>query len=179
MDEYFYKLNYKFLDEDTEAALIKIAHERENEFVQYSGHNTGKPDGNYYFIRGPLRELEGVQRWIQSCVLDCYPLIMRHFPNIEVPKHIDNPNGRNCIIISPLTPTNNYVPTNFYANALDNTPEAVINFEDRMPVLLNTQKIHGLKNNNHLRINFQICFTEKYEIVKNLLETGQLFKKVL
>jgi hypothetical protein len=178
MEEFFYKLNYKLLDDVTETALIQIAEEKKDEFIQYAGHNTGRPDGNYYFIRGPLRELAGVQKWVRSCVIDCYPLIMRHYPNIEVPKHVDNPNGRNCIIISPITPIDDYVPTHFYSNIDDREPAATIDFKDRMPVLLNTQQVHGLQNNNNLRINFQLCFTEKYEVVKDLLETGQLFKKV-
>lgn len=178
MEEFFYKLNHKLLDTETEKILVQVAEEKQTEFVQYAGHNTGKPDGNYYFIRGPLRELEGVQKWVKSCVLDCYPLIMRHYPNIEVPRHVDNPNGRNCIIISPLLPAEDYVPTNFYKTLDDETPAATIDFKDRMPVLLNTQQVHGLQNNDKLRINFQLCFTEKYEVVKELIKTDQLFKKV-
>lgn len=178
MDDYFYKLDFKLLDEETETSLIQIAKDRAEEFFQYAGHNTKKPDGNYYFIRGPLRELMGIQKWVRSCVIDCYPLIMRHFPNIEVPRHIDNPNGRNCIIISPLLPTDDYVPTHFYESIDSEVPAATIDFRDRMPVLLDTQKVHGLKNNDNLRMNFQLCFTESYSTVKSLLEEGKLFKKV-
>ena len=179
MDDFFYKLNYKLLDDETEKALIQIAQDKKEEFIEYAGHNTGKPDGNYYFIRGPLRELAGIQKWIRSCVIDCYPLIMRHYPGIEVPRHIDNPNGRNCLLISPLLPENDYVPTNFYETLDSDLPIASADFRDRMPILINTQRVHGLVNNNNLRMNFQICFTEKFSVVKELLVAGELFKKVL
>lgn len=178
INPYFYKLAFKLLDSNTERLIVEKAMENPEAFFAYKGQATGKEDGNYIFVKGFLRELDGVQRLIKSCTLDCYPLVMRHFPNTPVPIHVDNPNGRNCVIISPLIPTSGYVPTHFW-NSFDATePVATVNFDDMHPALINTQRLHSLTNNDNLRMNFQLCFAESFTTVRELLDSGKLFKEV-
>lgn len=178
MDPYFFKLPYRLLDDNTENLIVERAMENPTEFFAYKGQVTGKEDGNYIFVRGFLRELEGVQRLMRACTVECYPLVMRHFPNTLVPIHIDNPNSRNCVIISPLIPKVNYVPTYFWENFDSVIPLATADFSDRMPALINTQRLHSLTNNDALRMNFQLCFSDNFLVIKNLLLEGKLFKEI-
>jgi hypothetical protein len=178
MDPFFYKLPFRLLDNETENLIVNKAMENPSEFFAYKGQATGKEDGNYIFVRGFLRELEGVQRLMKSCTVECYPLVMRQFPNTLGPIHIDNPNGRNCVIISPLLPKVDYVPTQFWESFDSTVPLATADFSDRMPALINTQRLHNITNNNNLRMNFQLCFTDKFSVVKALLVEGKLFKEI-
>ena len=178
MDPFFYKLPNRLLDDATENLIVEKAMENPDEFFAYKGQLTGKEDGNYIFVRGFLRELAGVQRLMRACTVECYPLVMRHFPNTPVPIHIDNPNGRNCVIISPLIPKVNYVPTYFWESLDSTVPVATADFSDRMPVLVNTQRLHSLTNNENLRMNFQLCFTDRFSVIQDLLIEGKLFKEL-
>lgn len=178
LNPYFYKLTSTLLDAETERLIVDKAMENPEEFFAYKGQATGKEDGNYIFVKGFLRELEGVQRLIKSCTLECYPLVMKHHPNTPVPIHIDNPNGRNCVIISPLIPTTGYAPTHFWNSFDAAEPVATVEFDDMIPALINTQRLHSLTNNDNLRMNFQLCFTEPFTTVRELLQTGKLFKEV-
>lgn len=178
LNPYFYKLASTLLDVETERLIVNKAMENPEAFFAYKGQATGKEDGNYIFVKGFLRELEGVQRLIKSCTLECYPLVMKHHPNTPVPIHIDNPNGRNCVIISPLIPTTGYAPTHFWDSFDAAEPVATVKFDDMVPALINTQRLHSLTNNDNLRMNFQLCFTESFAIVRELLQTGKLFKEV-
>lgn len=178
MDPFFYKLPDRLLDDATENLLAQKAMENPDEFFAYKGQLTGKEDGNYIFVRGFLRELASVQQLMKNCTVECYPLIMRHFPNTSVPIHVDNPNGRNCVIISPLVPKENYVSTYFWENVNSTAPSAIADFSDRMPILVNTQQLHSLTNNSNLRMNFQLCFTDDFSVIKKLIIEDRLFKKV-
>lgn len=176
MDPFFYKLPYRLLDDATENLLVQKAMENPDEFFAYKGQRTGKEDGNYIFVRGFLREVEGVQRLMKACTVECYPLVMRQSPNTPGPIHIDNPNGRNCVIISPLLPKIDYVPTQFWESFDSTVPLATADFSDRMPALINTQKLHNINNNNNLRMNFQLCFEKSFNEIRNLLIDEKLFK---
>jgi len=178
MDPFFYKLPFRLLDNETENLIVEKAMENPSEFFAYKGQISGKEDGNYIFVRGFLRELESVQKLMKSCTVECYPLVMRQYPNTLGPIHIDNPNGRNCVIISPLIPKVNYVPTHFWESFDSTVPIATADFSDGMPTLINTQRLHNITNNSSLRMNFQLCFTDDFSVIKKLIIEDRLFKKV-
>jgi hypothetical protein len=177
LNRYYHKLDKKLLTAETENLIVEKAMENPSEFFAYKGQISGKEDGNYIFVRGFLRELESVQKLMKSCTVECYPLVMRHFPNTPVPIHIDNPNGRNCVIISPLIPKVNYVPTHFWESFDSTVPIATADFSDGMPALINTQRLHSLTNNNNLRMNFQLCFTDTFSVIQDLILEGKLFSQ--
>jgi hypothetical protein len=161
-------------DEEKEILVSKALADDEN-FFAYKGQKTGKPDGNFIYVRGFLRETDFVQRIVRSCTIECYPLIMKHYPGTPVPIHVDNPNGRNCIIITPLIPKTDYVPTLFWKNFDATEPYDIADFSDGNSILINTQSLHSLNNNDNLRMNFQICFESDFKTVAEKLDNGTLF----
>lgn len=176
MDPFFYKLPFRLLDDKTENLIVEKAMENPSEFFAYKGQRTGKEDGNYIFVRGFLREVEGVQRLMKACTVECYPLIMKQHSNLKGPIHVDNPNGRNCVIITPLVPKKDFVSTNFYTSFEDTVPVASVDYSDELPTLINTQRLHNVNNNDNLRMNFQLCFKNSFVEIRNLLLDGKLFK---
>ena len=178
-NNYFYKLTNHLIDEETRSILVSHAMAKSDEFFAYKGQRTGNEDGNYIFVRGFLREVEGVQRLMKACTVECYPLIMKQHSNLQGPIHVDNPNGRNCVIITPLVPKKDFVSTNFYTSFEDTVPVASVDYSDELPALINTQRLHNLNNNDNLRMNFQLCFTDKFSVIRDLLVEGKLFKEIL
>lgn len=174
-NNYFYKLSNHLIDEETRSILISHATGKSDEFFAYKGQRTGKEDGNYIFVRGFLKEVEGVQRLIRACTVECYPLIMKQHANLKGPIHIDNPNGRNCVIITPLIPEKDFVSTNFYTSFEDTVPIVSVDYSDGLPALINTQRLHNLNNNDNLRMNFQLCFENSFNEIRNLLLANKLF----
>lgn len=174
---YYHKLDKKLLTTEAENQIVKIAIDNPDDFVPYKSQRTENLDNNWYLVRGPLRSVIQLQDLMQSCVLKCYPLIMRHFPNVKVPIHKDDPNARNCVLINPIMPTTDYVPTNFYTDFNENSKVESVDFNDGLPALVNTQALHSLYNNNNLRINLQLCFRESFETVQNLLIEDKLFSQ--
>jgi hypothetical protein len=177
LNRYYHKLDNKLLTTETEDQIVQIAINNPDEFVPYKSQRTGNLDNNWYLVRGPLRSVVQLQHLMQSCVLNCYPLIMRHFPNVEVPIHKDDPNARNCVLINPIVPKTDYVPTNFYTDFNESSKVESVDFSDGLPALVNTQALHNLYNNNNLRINLQLCFRESFETVQNLLIEDKLFSQ--
>ena len=175
MPHAYHKLTTPLLTDEQKDILVKRALADDSNFFAYTGQKTGKPDGNHIYVRGFLRETDFVQNIIKSCTIECYPLIMKHYPGTPVPIHIDNPNGRNCVIITPLIPTVDYVPTLFWKTFEDSEPYEVATFSNGESILVNTQVLHSLTNNNNLRMNFQICFEKSFQEVKQLLLENKLF----
>lgn len=173
----YQSLSFPLLSQDQKEILVKKTLEDDTNFFAYTGQRTGKPDGNHIYVRGILRELDFVQKIVHSCTIDCYPLVMKHFPNTPVPIHVDNPNGRNCVIITPLIPSEGYVPTLFWKTFTDTEPFDIADFSDGLPKLINTQTLHSLTNTDKLRMNFQICFEKPFSEVRDLIIENKLFKE--
>lgn len=174
----YQKLSFNLLTDDQKKVLVEKSLTDDDKFFAYTGQRTGKPDGNYIYIRGFLRETDFVQNIVRSCTIDCYPLVMKHYPGTPVPIHVDNPNGRNCVIITPLIPEQGYVPTLFWKSYDATEPCDSADFSDGGSILVNTQVLHSLTNNDNLRMNFQICFEKSFNEVRDLLLEGKLFKEV-
>ncbi len=172
---YFHKLSNHLIDNETRSILVSHALAKSDEFFAYKGQRTGNEDGNYIFVRGFLREVEGVQKLMRACTVECYPLIMKQHSNLKGPIHVDNPNGRNCVIITPLIPEKDFVSTNFYTSFEDAVPVASVDYSDGLPALINTQRLHNLNNNDNLRMNFQLCFENSFNEIRNLLLENRLF----
>ena len=85
---------------------------------------------------------------------DIKMMLSRLHPNTIQDWHTDGKqNKRNTVVIHPLT--ENYAP--LYTR----------NNMSSCPVILNTQEEHKIINNDNLRINFQICYEEDLEKVKD------------
>lgn len=83
----------------------------------------------------------------------------------EVAVHKDVPNVRECSVSFPITRDN--APTDFYENPY--SPRPIYSCYYSKPVLLNTQKYHGIKAINKDRIVFQISYRRPYEEVREML----------
>jgi len=183
MEPYFYKLSNSVLSDDLKEKIINISKENLKDFRTYKGQRTGKADGNNFYFGKILNEEPEIDQLVKSCSLECFPLIMLHYPNTKVLRHIDNPNKRNCVLLTPVFPTENYTPTWFWdpVGEFDTwedqilSPVATCNFEDDNSVLLNTQLPHSLESGNSFRINFQLCFEDSFDTVYEKLITNTLF----
>jgi hypothetical protein len=175
---YYLNLNKRLISDKLSETLLEIAKNHIDEFTDYKGHRTGLPDGTSYiapFRHADLFNHSEIEELKKSSTLDFFPVFMMQRPNTTVTIHADDPNGRNCVIITPLFPRENYVPTLFWEKG-KTEPVAVCYFDNFNSALLNTQKYHNLKNIDSYRINLQLCFAEPMEKVAHLYETGQLFK---
>jgi len=178
VNNYFYKIDSLVFGDDLADKIANLTISNSKSFRAYHSHLEGKLDNNWFLTRGIWLDIPEVRELINSCVLKCYPLVLRHFPNVQVPIHKDDPNGRNTVLIFPIRPKTDYVPTLFYeyVDSDISSPIATCDFSDGVPALVNTQCFHGLTNNDNLRINFQLCFNEPFEQVRDLAINKQLFK---
>ena len=178
---YYLNLNKRLISDELSETLLEIAKNHINDFTDYKGQATGIADGNSYiapFRHASLFNHNEIQEFKNSCILKFFPVFMMHRPNVKVDIHADDPNGRNCVIITPLFPKTNYVPTRFWEK--DKTePVAICHFDNFNSTLVNTQIHHDLENIDSYRFNLQFCFTEPMEEVAHLYQTGQLFKNKL
>ena len=176
---YYLNLNKRLISDELSEILLEIAHQYIDDFTDYKGQASGLTDGTSYIA--PFRHADlfnhiEIEELKKVCTLNFFPIFMMQKPNTVVKIHADDPNGRNCVIITPLFPKENYVPTCFWEK-YKTEPVAVCNFDNFNSALVNTQIRHNLKNIDSYRINLQFCFTEPMEEVAHLYETGQLFKK--
>ena len=176
---YYLNLNKRLISDELTETLSEIAKNHIDDFIDYKSQVTGKKDGNSFlsaFRHADLFNYSEIEELKNSCTLKFFPLFIMHRPSTTVDIHVDDPNGRNCVIITPLFPKENYAPTRFWEKKDKTEPVAVCNFDNFNSTLVNTQQYHDLKNFDSYRINLQFCFTEPMEEVAHLYETGQLFK---
>lgn len=82
-------------------------------------------------------------------------------PNVVMPIHRDDPVLRKSHLIIPICPLDDtYTTTKFYDEDKNPIDEAEFSIK---PVIINTQERHGLKNNEHTRIQFNLGFSEGIE----------------
>ena len=183
MRPYFYKLSHSLISDTLKEKIIKLSNEQLGDFISYTGQRTGKADGNHFYFGKLLNEDPDIISLISSCTLTCFPIIMLHYPNTKVLRHIDNPNKRNCVLLTPVFPKEDYTPTWFWNPTgefdtwedQDLEPAATCNFENQNSVLLNTQQPHSLTSNDSFRINFQLCFERSFDDVYEKLRQNTLF----
>lgn len=174
MIPYFYNLNTFLFSESLIEEVSNLVENRLDSIIAYKGKDDVF-DGNNYYYGNDLKEISEIKSFKKKCSLECFPVIMVHKPNSSVIKHVDDPNKRNTVIITPLSSILNFSPTYFWNNKEDTDPVVTCNFSKNMSVLFNTQKMHSLINDSdEYRISLQICFNEDFETILNLYQNGKL-----
>ncbi len=168
MFPYFYKLNKRIISDALSEKLIDYFYANENNFSSI-------PDGNWYLLSDEVSKFTEVLELKNSCNIWCNVVLLKHLPNTQITRHVDGGWYRKSVLATPLLPYDNYPSTFFYDNEYDEA-KATIDFSDRNSVLFNTNKYHDLKTNNFVRLNFQMVFSEPFEVVHNLLLEDKLFK---
>jgi hypothetical protein len=175
LNNYFYQLEIPILLDTEKDELISLALANDNDFKSYIPVK-GVPDGNQVWRGNALYEKHFIKRLVDNCNLPCMPLFVRHQPGVKVFKHVDEPNKRNTVLSFPLTPKVNYPPTYFFVSREETTPIAIARFPLLNACLLNTQEVHALVNTSEeVRINFQICFNDSFEVVREMIIKKTLF----
>lgn len=170
---YFYKLKTRLISDELSTYLTSISLDNIDKFTAHITES-GEYDGNNYLYSERLQNISEIKTLKEKCYLDFYCILYMHLPNTSVVIHKDNPKYRKSNIIHPLYPLENYSPTQFYEDS--HNIISTCNFDDRLPVILNLNKLHSLKNNESYRINLQFSFAEDFETVVNLYKENKLFK---
>jgi len=177
LNKYFYQLETPILHQAEKDELIALALSHDNDFKSYVAMSSGITDGNQLWRDVDLYEKPFVKRLTDNCNIPCFPVFVRHQPNVRVIKHTDDPNKRNTVLSMPLTPKVNYPPTYFFVSREEPKPIAIARFPELNACLLNTQEVHALINTaDELRINFQLCFNDTFEVVREMIINKTLFK---
>ena len=174
MTPYFYNIEKQLFSSELLNELESFVLSKLDSFLSYQLGN-GKTDGNNYYYADDLKAIPEIKSFIKNCHLDCFPMIVVHKPNVEVTKHVDSPNKRNTVIITPIHPAVGYSSTKFWQ---DDKCVAVCEFNIGSSTFFNTQQTHSLTNNsNEYRFNLQLCFNEDFETVLKLYHNNMLFKE--
>ena len=176
MDPYYYNIPNNIFSVEFKKYIQKFSMDNLDNFTTHRNRKN-IPDGNrYYYSEIFKRHLE-VQYLMQCSTIPFYMIIMLHNPNTTVVKHVDGQSRRSAVIMEPVCPIENYPPTWFWGGEQWETLQATADFSDMKPKLVNTQQPHNLETHDTYRINVQLCFSEPYEVVKELLENNILFNK--
>lgn len=180
-NNFFHNLNVDILTPEFKLEILTFSKKNLDKFNAYKSMYTRLPDGNNYY-KGTFLDLHSEIKNLKHRIsLKFFPIIMLHYPNTTVKKHVDDPNKRNCLLSCPIYPKFNYAPTFFYTNPknildiANSELAAIANFDKGYPVLLNTQEVHGLWSGNDFRINLQLCFEERFDIVKGKIITDKFY----
>ena len=174
MTPYFYNIEKQLFSSELLNELESFVLSKLDSFLSYQ-LGDGKTDGNNYYYADDLIAIPEIKSFIKNCHLECFPMIVVHKPNVEVTKHVDSPNKRNTVIITPIHPAVGYSSTKFWQ---DDKCVAVCEFNIGSAIFFNTQKTHSLTNNsNEYRFNLQLCFDEDFETVLKLYHNNMLFKE--
>jgi len=170
---YYIKVDKRLISDNLSTELTKFALDNADKFTTHTDA-CGNFDGNSFFTGMHLQELPEIKAIQQSCSLDFYVMLALHKPNITVIKHRDDPKYRKTNLIHPLFPQTEYVPTVFWEDR-SNKIACICDFSDKLPVFLNLNKMHGLTNNDSIRVNLQFSFHESFETVSSLYKEAKLF----
>lgn len=174
---YFLHLDKELITEETKQKLLDLSLSNVSNFISYKTQKNNVDDGNHVLKPSYYDNLSEVKTLLESCALKCFPIGMMHKPHSDVPKHTDDPNKRNTIIIIPLQPKENFPPTFFWANEHDEVPVATCDFGPH-GAIFNTQIFHSLVAGPDIRVNFQLCFDEPFDFVADLYKQGRLFRNI-
>ena len=175
MKPYYLNLNKRLISDSFSTKLVEIAESNINSFESYVSKVYNEPDGIEYLNNNKIAYYPEIAKLKKICRLDFSPVLIMQKPNTVIRPHVDDGNKRSSLLITPLMPRINYVPTLFW-DRNTKTHVATCEFPNFNTALINTKELHGLTNINVHRINLQFCFNESFETVANLYETGELFK---
>jgi ubiquitin len=176
-------LDFKLLSDEAIKKIADFVLAKPEVIQSHVSTVTGKYDGISYpkpqaltAILGLIRAEYKIIR--ESCTLPFEPSLIYCKPGTVVQRHADGKKStRMCTIITPIHPLTEYAPTMFWQSWNARSPRAVLTI-DKLPALVNIQELHSLTNGSEPRFNFQLGFGEPYEVVLDLLQRGELFKKL-
>jgi len=175
MIPYFYNFETSLFSLEEKDQILDIANKNKEKFINYVSRFNYK-DGNELWKGDELSNLPCVKKYLDSCNIEVFAMFVRHSPGVNVIKHTDEANKRNCVISTPIRPLSNYPSTYYYNNRESLTPVAVATFPNLNSCLLNTQEVHALTNcTTETRLNIQFAFNDPFDVVLNLIKTDKLF----
>lgn len=174
MHDFFYKSDYELFSQQTIAKLRDYAIENSNLFFA-NGNNTTGYDGNYIMFFPPDANTI-VNDLINKSLFTVYTLIVKHPPGQRVTKHVDGTDfNRATVLTIPLT-EGIHTSTFFWESYDDTQPVVELSYENSLPVILNTTKIHSLENNTeNTRLSFQLSFSQSFQEIVLHLKNKTLF----
>jgi hypothetical protein len=175
MHDCFYKSDYELFSQQTIAQLRDYAIENSNLFFA-NGNNATGYDGNY-IMNFPHDANTIINDLINKSIFSVYTLIIKHPPGQRVVKHVDGIDfNRATVLTIPLT-EGRHTSTFFWKSYNDDLPIAELSYENLLPVVLNTTKIHSLENNTeNIRLSFQLSFSQPFQEIVFHLKNKTLFK---
>ena len=133
-----FKIINKFLTEEEKKFFLSEA--TKDDFVKHICSNSGE-ESPFQFRKVPFLGIERAS-------------IMKMEPYTTANWHVDGADfNRKTLIIHPLT--GNYAPCLTKHGSVD------------CPIILDTQQVHSIINNSHLRVNFQIPLTTSFSELMN------------
>jgi hypothetical protein len=172
--DYFIRFDDLILTENARSNLAKICCSVESKFSKTRKEDN--LDSINFAEKTNIQLLEmipEVRETMKRICVPCVAVVIRHLPDAENRPHKDNIR-RGCAIAVPIIPFDEFASTVFWTDK--NVYAGEVDYSNRKPALLNLQKFHSVKNNNNVRLNFQLSFTQSYEVIRNLAESGKLIQ---
>jgi hypothetical protein len=196
MKSVFKKVNFTILSEDTKQNIISFVIDHPELIEDFYFSSDKKIINPYYTdIQGTKIKSTGlrtmpVKKYLTDILKDDLKKLEESIsipftayiaytnPNAKLGIHKDSrADKRQCGIMLPLYPDNNYAPTLIYPNC-PSDKTAVKMTADDCPALWNIQEFHDVENNDNIRFNFQIYFGLPYtfDVVSKMIDNGTFFK---
>ena len=177
-NKYFYQCNYHFIDDSLRNDLLHMVN-TDNGFKQNISPK-GRFDGNN-IMKIPLDSFPLIKKMAENCQFNTVPLLYKHTPHIDVPRHTDGLRfsvPRRTTLIIPLGPKNGYSPTYFWESYESKVPADTVYVDENLfPYVITTQEIHSLTNtSDENRSNLQFSFNETLDEVVEYVKNRTLFK---
>jgi hypothetical protein len=178
--QYYFSCTRQILSNDTKNVLTEFCYENVNQFVAHPLRRCpGKFSGNDFIRLADIpSSIRGLLQGLRTGLnIDIHPMLAKQDPKRQVERHTDQ---RTSVLIIPLYPTINFDPTLFWADFESELPVAQCNYDNSLPALLNTQKIHSVNNtSDDYRFALQIDLPKlTYESALDLLTADQLINVV-
>ena len=175
MLDYFYKCEYPLFSEEVRTELREYALANDKLFSKHGDSREGRYDGNHIMVFFPKAN-KTIESLVKQCVLPVYTVIIKHPPGQVVIKHSDGIAwSRTTVLGIPLTIAE-HSPTYFWESYESTEPAAVLTYDNTLPVVLNTSRIHSLENTtNDTRFTFQFCFKHQIDVIVQHLQNNSLF----
>lgn len=179
MSKYFYQCNYQLISDQLRNELIHHVH------TEHDFHKNVSPkgifDGNNV-KRVPLDLFPEIADMVKNCKFETIAYLFKHFPHVEVPRHVDGTRygvPRQTSLVIPLSPK--VYPPTYYWDSYDseNYVGVVRTDEQMLPHIINLQEIHSLVNtSDEIRSNLQFSFNEPLDILVEEIKNKTLFKAI-
>jgi hypothetical protein len=174
---YFYQLDFNIITSEERACLQEFVMAHSSTFIDNVSRQ-GNKDGNQLFPDLTDINNELLQSIRSRVTIPCKLGMVRHLPGVVVTKHTDGSPFRRTVLSVPLLPEPEYPPTYFWDTIDSLIPCCQATYQNMNPCLLNTRKIHNVINNDKMRANLQLCFTEDIIEVEQMIINNTLFKKL-